>query len=909
MSLSPRYNPQETEEKWYRYWIEKNYFHSTPDEREPFTIVIPPPNVTGLLHMGHMLNNTIQDILIRKARLEGKNACWVPGTDHASIATEAKVVNMLRERGVKKSDLSREEFLNYAWEWKEKYGGIILEQLKKLGASCDWERTRFTMEPSLSRAVIHVFVDLYRKGKIYRGLRMTNWDPEAKTALSNEEVIYKEENSRLFYVRYKVEDADDEWMTVATVRPETILGDTAIAVHPDDERYQSMIGKKVLVPLINRPIPVIADNYVQMDFGAGALKITPAHDPNDYEIGLRHGLEVIDVIDEGGAMSPAAQLYIGKDRFEARKLITKDLEAAGHMVKIEDYRNKVGRSERTDAIVEPKLTMQWFLSMKDFAATALEAVRSGEVKFYPENIWNMYYSWLNEDNVRDWCISRQLWWGQQIPAWYYGDRFFVAETVEEALALARRETGNPDLTPDDLKQDDDVVDTWFSSWLWPISVFDGFERQDELRYYYPTNVLVTAWDIMFFWVARMIMAGYEWAPELLGEEFVNRKGAKPFHDVIFTGMVRDNKRRKMSKMLGNSPDALALIEKYGADGVRFGMLLSAPAGNDIIFDAPFDAEKNMVLNESKLCEQGRNFCNKMWNALRLIKGWELADRAPDGQTGAIHALAAQWIEQKFFLTLEKIETNYAEYRLSDALMTLYKFIWDDFCSWYLEMIKPSFGDPLERETYEKTIAIFEKMMILLHPFMPFVTEEIWHYLRPRAEGEDVIISSWPGKAAYDARFIDNVEEAKSVVANVREIRNNKGVKAKDLLRVYVQDTPGAREVLNQAGLKDMIVKMGNLEALEYTASDVANSIPFLIGREKFFVALQQDIDAGAECDRLKKEMEYYQGFMAGVRKKLDNERFVSSAPANVVEMERKKLADSEAKLRNIQEELTKLGCA
>ncbi|MCO6489675.1 MAG: valine--tRNA ligase [Phaeodactylibacter sp.] len=903
MELSTRYNPQETEAKWYKHWMDKNYFHSEPDEREPFTIVIPPPNVTGVLHMGHMLNNTIQDILIRKARLDGKNACWVPGTDHASIATEAKVVKMLRARGIKKSDISREEFMDYAFEWKEKYGGIILDQLQKLGASCDWKRTRFTMEPKMSAAVLKTFVRLYRKGKVYRGLRITNWDPEAKTVLSNEEVIYKEENSRLYHVRYQIEGAADEWITIATVRPETILGDTAIAIHPEDERYRHLKGRRAMVPLINRSVPIIQDTYVEREFGTGALKITPAHDPNDYEIGQRHGLETVDVLNEDGTMSEAAQRYIGEDRFKARKLIVNDLEAAGHIVKIEDYRNKVGRSERTDAIVEPRLTLQWFVDMKGFAKTALDAVENGAVKFHPGHFWNMFNSWLNEENIRDWCISRQLWWGQRIPAWYYEDKVFVAETAGEALEQARKELGKPDLKIEDLHQDEDVLDTWFSSQLWPISVFDGFENQDELRYYYPTNVLVTAWDIIFFWVARMIMMGYEWAPELLGEEFVKEKGAQPFDHVYFTGMVRDSHRKKMSKSLGNSPDALELIDHYGADGVRFGLLSSAAAGNDIIFDAPFDKETKQILNESRLCEQGRNFCNKMWNALRLVKGWEVKE----GKANPINRLAAEWMEEKLSQAIEKINANFAEFRLSDTIMTLYKLIWDDFCSWYLEMVKPEYGQPIDRETYAETINLFERLMTVLHPFMPFVTEEIWHHLRDRAAGDDCIISRYPRPQAYDEDLIGRVEEAKEVVANVREVRNNKGIKMKEELKLYVQDTKGARHLLELGGLKEMIVKMANLELLEFTKEEIENSVSFLSGKDKFFLELRQEIDAGEERERLQKELEYYQGFVQAVMKKLKNERFVNNAPAAVVEKERQKLSDGESKIRSLEEALAQLG--
>ena len=906
MELSTRYNPQEKESAWYEYWMQHNYFHSEPDEREPFTIVIPPPNVTGVLHMGHMLNNTIQDILIRRARLQGYNACWVPGTDHASIATEAKVVKQLREKGVKKSDLGRDEFMQHAFAWKDEYGGKILEQLQKLGASCDWERTRFTMEDSMSRAVIKVFVDLYQKGRLYRGLRMTNWDPVAQTVLSNEEVIYKDENNRLYHVRYKIEGTDDEYLTIATVRPETILGDTAIAVHPDDERYTHLHGKRVTVPVANRSIPIITDTYVDREFGTGALKITPAHDMNDYEIGQRYGLEVIDVLNPDGTMSEAAGKYIGEDAFKARKLMAKELEESGHLVKIEDYRNKVGRSERTDAVVEPRLTEQWFVDMQAFAKTALDAVSSKEVSFYPEHFWNMFNSWLKEDNVRDWCISRQLWWGQRIPAWYYEDHVFVAETEDDALAQAREKTGNDNLTLKDLRQDEDVVDTWFSSWLWPISVFDGFETQEELKYYYPTNVLVTGWDIMFFWVARMIMAGYEWSEDLLGKDFVEKHGRQPFNDVYFTGMVRDNKRRKMSKSLGNSPEALELINEYGADGVRFGMLSSAAAGNDIIFDAPFDPETKTVRNESKLCEQGRNFCNKMWNALRLIKGWEVVDSAKDDTTAAVNELAGAWMEDKLHQTIAQVEDHFKTYRLSDALMTLYKLIWDDFCSWYLEMIKPDYEAPIDRATQEKAITLMERMMTLLHPFMPFVTEEIWHQLRNRKEGEDCIVSAYPQAKPYDKALISEVDQAKAIVAGIRDTRNNNGVKMKELLNARVQETAASTAFLQREGIRPMIIKMANLESLELTKEEPENSVSFLAGREKVFVELNQEIDTEEERKRLQKDLEYYQGFVEKVKKKLANERFVNNAPPPVVDKERKKLADGESKIQSLEEALASL---
>ncbi len=908
MSLSTRYNPQGTEDKWYAHWMEKNYFHSEPDDREPFTIVIPPPNVTGVLHMGHMLNNTIQDILIRKARLEGKNACWVPGTDHASIATEAKVVKRLREQGIKKGDLSREAFLEHAFAWKEEYGGIILDQLKKLGASCDWQRTRFTMEDAPSRAVNRVFVDLYKKGRLYRKLRMTNWDPSAQTVLSSEEVIYKEENSRLFYVRYQIEGSE-EYITIATVRPETILGDTAIAVHPEDERYLHLHGKKAIVPLVGRAIPILADSYVEMDFGTGALKITPAHDMNDYDIGQKHGLDTIDVLNADATMSEAAGLYIGEDRFKARKLIVKDLEAAEHIVEIKDYRNKVGRSERTDAIIEPRLTEQWFLRMDEFAATALKAVKDKEVTFYPESMWNMYFSWLREENVRDWCISRQLWWGQQIPAWYYEGETFVAETAEQALEEAREKLNKPNLKIEDLKRDEDVVDTWFSSWLWPMTVFDGFENPKELAYYYPTNVLVTGWDIMFFWVARMIMSGYEWSEELLGQELIQQKGRQPFNDVYFTGMVRDNKRRKMSKSLGNSPEALKLIENYGADGVRFGMLSSAAAGNDIVFDAPFDQETKAVLNESKLCEQGRNFCNKMWNALRLLKTWEVSEEALSAEKAAINELAYQWMANKLQQVIGEIDDHYRTYRLSDALMTLYKFIWGDFCSWYLEMIKPEYGQPINRDILERSFELMEQMMTLLHPFMPFVTEEIWHQLRDRLEGEDCVVSAYPQATSFDQTIIDRVEQAKSIVSNIRDIRNSNGIKMKDPLKLFAQDTTEAQALLATEGLHAMIQKMAFLESLSLTSEEIPNTVSFLAGTEQFFVALNQQIDTEEECKKLKTDLEYQEGFLKIVMKKLGNERFVNNAPAVVVDKEKQKQADAEAKINSIKEAMAKLGCA
>ncbi len=907
MSISTQYNAADTESKWYQHWMEKNYFHSTPDDRESYSIVIPPPNVTGVLHMGHMLNNTIQDALIRKARLEGKNACWVPGTDHASIATEAKVVKLLREKGIKKSDISREEFLEYAFEWKDKYGGIILEQLKKLGASCDWERTRFTMEDKLSAAVIKVFVDLYKKGKIYRGKRMTNWDPSAQTVLSNEEVLHSDENSHLHYVRYQIEGTENEWITIATTRPETILGDSAIAVNPKDERYEHLKGKRALVPLINRSIPIIFDRYVETDFGTGALKVTPAHDMNDYEIGQRHELEVIDVFNDDGTMSEAAQLYIGEDRFKAKKLILKDLEASGNLVKIEPYQNKVGRSERTNAVVEPRLTLQWFLDMKELSKTALDAVKEGEVKFYPEHFINMYRNWLEEDKVRDWCISRQLWWGQRIPAYYYEDHFFVAETAEEALVEAKAKTGIDSLTIADLRQDEDVMDTWFSSWLWPISVFDGFENQDELKYYYPTNVLVTGWDIMYLWVARMIMAGYEWSEDLLGKEFIEKNGRQPFNDVYFTGMVRDAQRRKMSKSLGNSPDALSLIDTYGADGVRFGMLSSGSAGNDIIFDAPIDNKTQKALDESKLCEQGSKFCNKIWNAMRMLKLLDQVEESNNPIAEKINPLAHSWMENKLNQLLETLEGNYKNYKLGDAMMNLYNFIWNDFFSEYLEMIKPPYGEPIDKSTYQTAIGFFEKLMTVLHPFMPFITEEIWHYLRDRKEGEDCVISSYPTAGSFDKKAYKELDQAIDVISKIRATRKDKKMKEKEPLKLFVQKSNTVDQIFSLEGIKEVIEKRGFISEIHFTESeDVDGTIAFVSGTDKFFLEANIQIDVEAEKEKINKDLDYARGFVKSIEKKLGNERFVQNAPEAVVANERKKLADGQAKIKILEESLAQL---
>lgn len=891
-----KYNAQEIEKKWYSHWTEKGYFRSKPDGRKAYSIVIPPPNVTGLLHMGHMLNNTIQDVLIRRARLLGMNACWVPGTDHASIATEAKVVQLLRERGIKKSDISREEFLKYAFEWKDKYGGIILDQLKMLGASCDWERTRFTMEPKLSEYVIKVFVDLYNKGFIYRGLRMINWDPEAKTALSNEEVIFGEEDSKLYKVRYKVAGTEDEWVTIATTRPETILGDTAVAVHPDDERYTHLRGKQVIVPIVGRVIPIIFDTYVEMEFGTGALKVTPAHDMNDNELGQRHNLESIDIFTDSGTMSDLARFYVGMDRFEVRKQIVRDLKAQGHIVAIDNYKNKVGRSERTRAVIEPRLKEQWFVKMEKLSAMALAAVEDGDVRFFPDHMINMYRNWLKPENVRDWCVSRQLWWGQQVPAFYSKDgKMAVAETMEEALAILNKDGGK--YSAEDLKQDEDVVDTWFSSWLWPIAVFDGFENKEELKYYYPTNVLVTGWDIMFFWVARMIMAGYEFAGDLLGEGHE----VKPFNDVYFTGMVRDKLRRKMAKSLGNSPDAVVLIQKYGADGVRFGMLSCSAAGNDVVFDAPFaDKTNTSILNESKMCEQGRNFSNKLWNAQKLVTMWQVVDDEPS----IVNRFAMNWIEQKLSQNIEQINADFETYRLSELLMNLYNFIWDDFCSWYLEIVKPVYGQPIDRTTLEFTIGIFEKMMTLLHPYMPFITEEVWSNLRERAAGDDCVVSKWPEAKAFDAKFLQSVEKMKEVLQNSREVRAKNKLTEKELLKMLVKDSESAQNFLADEGLKQTIIKLGYLESLIITADEV-DATSFLAGTEQYFVVFEKKVNAEEEIAKLRKDLEYQQGFVESIEKKLGNEKFVQNGKPEVVENERKKLADGLAKIKLLQEELTK----
>ncbi len=875
--LSKRYSPGDIEEKWYEHWLLAGYFHSTPDDREPYSIVIPPPNVTGQLHMGHILNNTIQDTLIRRARQEGKNACWVPGTDHASIATEAKVVGMLREKGIKKSDLTREEFLKYAWEWKEKYGGIILHQLKKLGASCDWERTAFTMDDVRSEAVIDVFIDLYNKGKLYRGKRMVNWDPSAQTVLSNEEVLYEEERTTLYKVRYKIDNTEDEWITIATTRPETILGDTAIAVHPEDQRYKHLHGKKAIVPMINRKVPIIADAYVDREFGTGALKVTPAHDVNDYEIGLRHDLDVVDVLNPDGSMSNAAILYVGLDRDKARIEMYKALEVEGHIIGTEDLIHNVGRSERTGVVVEPRLSLQWFVDMKQLSAPALSAVMDGEIELYPDHLKNTYRHWM--ENIRDWCISRQLWWGHQIPAWYMmheGEELvFVAKTENEALRLAQKKTGRTDLQAASLRRDEDVLDTWFSSWLWPISVFDGWKNEKEINYYYPTSVLVTGWDIIFLWVARMVMAGYEW------------KGMKPFHSVYFTGMVRDKQRRKMSKQLGNSPDALELIEQFGADGVRYGIMASAPAGGDILFD-------------EKLCELGRNFCNKIWNALRLVKSWNVDAALPQDEG---RKLGIRWIKSRMNEVDIELRRHYAQFRLSEGVTTLYSFVWDDFCSIFLEIIKPGFGDSSDKESYESTIFVFEEICKLLHPFMPFITEEIWHQLRVRKGGDDCVISLIANQTGEkDQLATDTMSHILTVKSAVLELRNQYQLSPKESMILIHPSDKELVNLWNVPGARSVLLKLANASSEAGESSGVA----FLAGKYQYYAVLHIEIDKEAELKKMQEELAYYQGFVQSVDKKLSNEKFVANASPDVVEKERQKKADGESKIEQLQRSIEQL---
>jgi valyl-tRNA synthetase len=868
MTIPKIYNPLETEEKWYSHWLEKGYFYSKPNDKEAYTIVIPPPNVTGVLHMGHILNNTLQDVMIRRARMMGYNACWIPGTDHASIATEAKVVKKLAEEGIKKSDLTREEFLSHAFKWKDKHGGMILEQLQKIGASCDWKRTKFTMDNDMSESVIRVFVDLYNKGLIYRGVRMVNWDPSAKTALSDEEVIHKEVLSKLYHITYDIEKSNEK-ITIATTRPETILGDSAICVNPNDKRYSHLKGKNAIIPLIQRVIPIIFDEYVDMDFGTGALKITPAHDINDYKIGDKHALEIIDILDDDGTLSESAQLYVGKDRFVVREEISSDLKKEGFLKKTENYQNKVGFSERTNAVIEPKLSMQWFCRMEKLSKPALEHVMNEDIKLYPTKFKNTYRHWL--ENIQDWCVSRQLWWGQQIPAFFYDvNKFVVAATKKEALVLANKE--NPNITIQDLRQDDDVLDTWFSSWIWPISVFDGIRNPDneEINYYYPTNDLITGPDILFFWVARMIIAGYEY------------KKDPPFKNVYLTGLVRDKKGRKMSKSLGNSPDPIELIEKYGADGVRIGMLLCAPAGNDLPFD-------------EGLCEQGRNFSNKIWNAFRLIKGWEVSDcKQPDSaQQGAA------WFDNKLSKAITEIDKSYSKYRISEALMSTYKLIWDDFCSWYLEIVKPQYGDPIDRKTYEKTIEYLEKILKLLHPFMPFLSEEIWHLIKER--DEDIIISSWPKATKIDNNLLEDFEFLIGVVAGIRTIRKEQNIKNKEQLALEFINNQATNNNMN-----NIIIKLGNLVSMDSVSKKPNSSFSFMVNSNEFFIPMSNAINVESEIKKMQKELDYNKGFLKSVESKLNNERFMNNAPKKIITNEQNKMTDAKSKIRILENKISSL---
>ena len=874
--INTKYDPIAVEDKWYKFWMDNHFFHSEPDSRPAYSIVIPPPNVTGVLHMGHMLNNTIQDVMIRRARMKGFNAVWVPGTDHASIATEAKVVAYLKEQGIDKKDLTREEFLKHAWEWKEKYGGIILKQLRKLGASCDWDRTKFTMDPEMSESVIDVFVDLYNKGKIYRGVRMVNWDPKALTAVSDEEVIYKELQSKLYYVRYQIEGEENEYITIATTRPETILGDTAICMHPEDERYAKYKGKRAIVPVVNRSIPLIYDEYVEREFGTGALKITPAHDINDYNLGIKHHLETINIFNDNGTLNENAQFLVGMDRFEARKAIIPLLEEGGNLVKIEDYTNKVGFSERTNEVIEPKLSLQWFCKMGELAKPALDAVMNGDITFHPEKFKNTYAHWM--ENIKDWCISRQLWWGHRIPAWYLPNHeFVVAHNADEALNIARQKFPELNLTINDLKQDEDVMDTWFSSWLWPLSVFDGIRHPDnaEINYYYPTAVLITAPDIIFFWVARMIMAGLEW------------RGKIPFKDVYFTGTVRDKLHRKMSKQLGNSPDPIMLMEKYGADGVRFGMLLSSPAGNDLLFD-------------ESLCEQGRNFSNKLWNAFRLVRGWQVDDNLPQ----PLHTeTAVKWIRERITEVFHGVQWNVKRYRISEALMDIYKLVWDDFCSCFLEVVKPGFQQPMDGKTYREIIDIFEILMQFLHPFMPFITEELWHTMRQRGEKESIMMTQMPVMSnEADQKVLDDFAAARKVIDQVRRIRTEKNIPQKRALTLNVYTNPSAANPATDA----VIAKLCNLERIDYLEGKDVDGASFIENNIQYSMPLTGLVDMDEEIKKLEADLKYAEGFLQGVLKKLSNASFVNNAPQKVVDMERKKQADAEEKIRIIKEQLAKL---
>lgn len=872
MQISEKYNPKDTENKWYSYWLENNYFHSEPNEKPPYTIVIPPPNVTGILHMGHMLNNTIQDVLVRRARMQGFNACWVPGTDHASIATEAKVVAKLKSEGINKSDITREEFLKHAWDWTDKYGGTILEQLKKLGCSCDWERTRFTMEPKLSQQVIKSFVDLYNKGLIYRGYRMVNWDPEAKTNISDEEVIFKEQTGKLFYLKYKIEGSE-EFLSVATTRPETIFGDTAICVNPNDERYAHLKGKKVIIPIVNRVIPIIEDDYVDIEFGTGALKITPAHDTNDYEIGQRHGLPMIDSLDDDANLNEHGQHYAGKNRFEVRKLIAKELEEKDLLLKAEDYVNKVGTSERTGAVIEPKVSVQWFLKMSELGKPALDVVMNDKIKFHPEKFKNTYKHWM--ENIRDWNISRQLWWGQQIPAYFYGDGendFVVAETIEEALVLAKQKSNNLELTVENLKQDEDALDTWFSSWLWPISVFDGMldPENKDINYYYPTSDLVTGPDIIFFWVARMIMAGLEYRKEV------------PFKNVYFTGIVRDKQRRKMSKSLGNSPDPIELIEKYGADGVRVGILLSSAAGNDLLFD-------------EELMLQGRNFATKIWNAYRLVQGWNKDEtiKANDADRQAI-----DWFGHQMDKTIAEVVDQFEKFRISDALHLLYKLIWDDFCSWYLEAIKPGYGEPVSKEVYDQTILYFEELMKLIHPFMPFLSEELWQNIAERTPENALVIAQQRKPETFNQDFIKNFDSAKELISGIRNYRQSKGISPRESVEVFTNATAFENE--------NLIKKLANVAEINFGQKTDKPSFTFLVGSTEISIPLSENLDLAEEKAKTEEEINYLKGFLVSVEKKLSNEKFVANAKPEVVEAERKKQKDAQDKIALLEAKLSTL---
>ena len=890
MELASKYDPQAVESKWYQYWLDNKLFSSKPDGREPYTVVIPPPNVTGVLHMGHMLNNTIQDILVRRARMEGKNACWVPGTDHASIATEAKVVNRLAQQGIKKTDLTRDEFLKHAWDWTHEHGGIILKQLRKLGASCDWDRTAFTMDETRSRAVIHVFCDLYKKGLIYRGVRMVNWDPKAQTALSDEEVIYKDEHSKLYHLKYYVVEQDcqqvdeenvmhkDEkgyYAVVATTRPETIMGDSAMCINPEDKKNTWLKGKHVIVPLVNREIPVIEDSYVDIEFGTGCLKVTPAHDINDHALGLKHGLETIDIFNDNGTISEAAGLYVGMDRMDVRKQISIDLQNAGLMEKIEDYNNKVGFSERTNVPIEPKLSTQWFLKMQHFADIALPPVMDDDIEFYPKKYKNTYRHWL--ENIKDWCISRQLWWGHRIPAYYFDNAgkkdFVVAETAEEALKLAQEK--NASIKAEDLEQESDCLDTWFSSWLWPISLFDGIENPDneEINYYYPTSDLVTGPDIIFFWVARMIMAGYEY------------RGKMPFKHVYFTGIVRDKLGRKMSKSLGNSPDPLVLIDKFGADGVRMGMMLSAPAGNDILFD-------------ESLCEQGRNFNNKIWNAFRLVKGWETADIEQPKSA----EIAVKWFDAKLKEVNEEMQKQFKDYRISEALMTVYKLFWDEFSSWYLEMVKPAYGQPIDQKSYDATLRFFDALLKMLHPFMPFITEELWQHIYDRKDGESIMREKLeiPAPTAEEQKLAADIEAVKQIIAGVRTVRNQKNIAQKEQLSLQVV---GKNDF---EAYNDVTLKMANLDKIEVIAEKSADASSFMVGTDEFAVPLGDLIDVAAEIEKAEAQLKHLEGFLMGVRKKLSNENFVAHAPEKVVALERKKESDSVEKIAALKATIEEL---